>query len=493
MLALGSGRQFPVYNASCGNYYVGGQYHYDTDAYSFGGTAPNPAGAVFYEARRATSNSSLSPAVLTAFLRESMFRANFAPAGTYNIRGQTYRHYTGAGDVDSINVGSGTIYGVRLLHSIGTTGAVTVVNSLATPGLMAQVVQTEWLSAGSSTITGSVTDQWINGPVIPSGSTYVFTGPYINQMLRTVAPPSGCVFPALGSSHSTATTVTSNVTLLWSYRSGLKSGAVQNAGFWLDTDSATCGNGIVGGASMDTCLYRARAGAWTGPAGTDIYTDFGSLCAGTGCAALSSSAVGVYQAGVQVLDTLIAGTGIIITGSGNSRTIAATGTAGVTSLAGTAGQISASASTGAITISLPNPVQPAQSAPTLASLGAAAGTGGGASISNLVGTNNAFFFDLTTGSAPISAGGVIATFTWSSSWNVALNANGPACTAHIANAEGVADPAGYMSTYGPKLYAIPTSGSVATSLQFKIATGASAVALPVVTTVKMLIRCDMAR
>lgn len=272
-----------------------------------------------------------------------------------------------------------------------------------------------------------------------------------------------------------------------------RTGATNNAWGHMDCNTDNDGCSLMAGTAYDTKWSRCRAGAWCPGTGQDIYTDGGSICAGATCSSLSSSAVGVYQAGVQVIDTLTAGTGISITGSGNSRTISATGTAGVTSLAGTAGQISASASTGAITLSLPNPIQPAQSVPTLASLGAAAGTGGGASISNLVGTNNAFFFDLTTGSAPISAGGVIATFTWSASWNVALNANGPACTAHIVNAEGVFDPAGYMSTYGPKLYAIPTSGSVATSLDFKLATGASAVALPVATTVKMLIRCDMAR
>ena len=271
-----------------------------------------------------------------------------------------------------------------------------------------------------------------------------------------------------------------------------RTGGLNNGAYHIDSNAATCGAGLVAGTAFDVCLYRGRAGAWTGPAGTDIYTDSGYICAGPTCSSVTSTNQGVYDSGVRVMHS-VSCTGATCALTNGALSIAVTGTAGVTSLAGTAGQISTSASTGAVTLSLPNPIQPAQSAPSLASLGGAAGTGGGASISNIVGNNNAFFFDLTTGSAPISAGGIIATFTWSSSWNVALNPNGPACTAHIVNAEGVADPAGYMTTYGPKLYAIPTSGSVATSLDFKLATGASAVALPVATTVKMLIRCDMAR
>lgn len=258
----------------------------------------------------------------------------------------------------------------------------------------------------------------------------------------------------------------------------------------MNCNTANDGCSLMAGTAFDTKWSRCRAGAWCPGTGQDIYTDGGSICAGATCSSLSSSAVGVYQAGVQVIDTLTAGTGISITGSGNSRTIAATGTAGVTTITGTANQITASASTGAVTLSTPNPFEANQAAPTINSYGTAIGTAG--SLGTIIGSNNAFWVTVTTGSTP-SAGGLIARLDWANAWTSATTANGPACRVTITNPEGVADPAGFMSTYGPKLYAIPVSGSANTSVDLKIATGASAVALPAVTSFQVLVTCNLVR
>lgn len=83
-----------------------------------------------------------------------------------------------------------------------------------------------------------------------------------------------------------------------------RTGATNNAAYHIDSNSATCGAGLVAGTAFDTCLYRGRAGAWTGPAGTDIYTDSGYICAGTGCSAVTSTNTGVYDAGVRVMSSV---------------------------------------------------------------------------------------------------------------------------------------------------------------------------------------------
>lgn len=267
-----------------------------------------------------------------------------------------------------------------------------------------------------------------------------------------------------------------------------KTGATNNAAYHIDSNSATCGAGLVAGTAFDTCLYRGRAGAWTGPAGTDIYTDSGYICAGTGCSAVTSTATGIYQAGVQVIDTLTAGTGITITGSGNSRTISASGSSGVTSIAGTAGQITASVSTGAVTLSVPNPRQPANAPPSVLSVGPAVGTG--ALIGTVIGTNNAFHFAVTTGSG--TSTGVIATFSYAAAWDITQDVNGPACSVSIIDAEGTADASSFMTTYGPRLYAIGTSGNVATRLDVKLAGGTGS-ALPATTTFKLKVTCDLSK
>lgn len=262
-----------------------------------------------------------------------------------------------------------------------------------------------------------------------------------------------------------------------------------NAIVFADTNAATCGAGFVAGTAGDTCLYRGRAGAWTGPAGVDFYTDSGSICAGATCSSLSTSAQGIYDAGVQVFST-VSCTGATCTKSGKNLDIVVTGTAGVASITGTANQITASASTGAVTLSTPNPFEANQAAPTINSYGSAIGTAG--NLGTITGSNNAFWVTVTTGSSP-SAGGLIARLDWANAWTSATTANGPACRVSITNAEGVADPAGFMSTYGPKLYAIPVSGSENTSVDLKLAAGASGVALPAVTSFQVLVTCNLVR
>lgn len=267
-----------------------------------------------------------------------------------------------------------------------------------------------------------------------------------------------------------------------------------NAVLFLESNNPTCGSGIVAGTAADTCLYRGAAGVWTFNNGTSLrvpqYACVGCTSAPTNTAQGDFTSTRVYQAGVQVIDTLTAGTGISISGTGNSRTISATGTAGVTSLTGTANQISVSASTGAVTLSTPNPFEHNQAAPTVNSYGTAIGTAG--NLGTILGSNNAFWVTITTGSAP-SAGGLIARLDWATAWTTVTAVNGPACRVTITNPEGLSDPADFMSTYGPKIYAIPTSGSVLTSVDLKIATGASAVALPAVTSFEVLVTCNLVK
>lgn len=270
------------------------------------------------------------------------------------------------------------------------------------------------------------------------------------------------------------------------HRSPGMSGATLNAAYLIDSNTASCGSGLVAGTAFDTCLYRDRAGAWSGPAGTDIYTESGFLCAGSGCTVLSSSLVGLYDGSDRAFAT-VSCTGATCTKSGKNLDIVV---AGVTSITGTANQITASASTGAVTLSTPNPFEANQAAPTVNSYGTAIGTAG--NLGTILGSNNAFWVTITTGSAP-SAGGLIARLDWATAWTTVTAVNGPACRVTITNPEGLSDPADFMSTYGPKIYAIPTSGSVLTSVDLKIATGASAVALPAVTSFEVLVTCNLVK
>lgn len=130
------------------------------------------------------------------------------------------------------------------------------------------------------------------------------------------------------------------------------SNGASNVAVWLNSNSANSGSGICAGTAFDTCLYRGRAGAWTGPAGTDIYTDSGYICAGTGCSSVTSTNTGVYDAGVRVMSS-VSCTGATCSLTNGALSITVSG-GGVTSLAGTTGQITASASTGAVTLSFPS-------------------------------------------------------------------------------------------------------------------------------------------
>ena len=98
---------------------------------------------------------------------------------------------------------------------------------------------------------------------------------------------------------------------------------------------------------------------------------------------------------------------------------------------------------------------------------------------------------MTTGSSGMTTG-VIATFSYAAAWDITQSAAGPACTVAIINAEGTADASSFMSTYGPRLYAIGTSGNVATRLDLKLAGGTGA-ALPTTTTFSLKVMCDLSR
>lgn len=379
--------------------------------------------------------------------------------------------------------------------------------------------------------------------VVDTYEPFVVANPVWNGVTNLNFKPYNCPTGASGTQ--------SNVC----FQTGERTGATNNAGFHINSNSATCGAGLVSGTAFDTCLFRGRAGAWTGPAGTDFYTDTGYICGGSTCSALTSTLSGVYDSGVrvmssvsctgatcslsngalsiavgpalnaqnffsngfatfnfkvnttdplvsgnqvfvvsgiansvngiaiipsvagvspvirpvgeanldmrvdaigtgrlrtatpfvtqsyvrvgsllaptninagdftadrifqgasqlQVLDTLTAGSGITITGSGNSRTISATGGGGVTSIAGTAGQITASASTGAVTLSLPT--FPYRSVTSFASsilffVGACGSTGASLTVT---GAPESFKLTLVAGSGACSASSAAFQFSW---------------------------------------------------------------------------------
>lgn len=113
------------------------------------------------------------------------------------------------------------------------------------------------------------------------------------------------------------------------FRTKEQTGGSNNAAFWIDSNTASCGAGLVAGAGLDTCLYRGRAGAWTGPAGTDIYTDSGYICAGTGCSAVTSTNTGVYDAGVRVMSS-VSCTGASCSLTNGALSVTVTGTTSAT-------------------------------------------------------------------------------------------------------------------------------------------------------------------
>lgn len=106
-------------------------------------------------------------------------------------------------------------------------------------------------------------------------------------------------------------------------------GGTNNAAFHIRSNSATCGAGLVAGTAFDTCLYRGRAGAWTGPAGTDIYTDSGYICAGTGCSSVTSTNKGIYDAGVRVMSS-VSCTGATCSLTNGALSVTVTGTTSAT-------------------------------------------------------------------------------------------------------------------------------------------------------------------
>lgn len=113
------------------------------------------------------------------------------------------------------------------------------------------------------------------------------------------------------------------------YSTTERTGATNNAAYHIDSNSATCGAGLVAGTAFDTCLYRGRAGAWTGPAGTDIYTDSGYICGGSTCSALTSTNTGVYDSGVRVMSS-VSCTGATCSLTNGALSVTVTGTTSAT-------------------------------------------------------------------------------------------------------------------------------------------------------------------
>lgn len=144
----------------------------------------------------------------------------------------------------------------------------------------------------------------------------------------TLAPPSGRVTEAVGvwitgpptspaslivdnAYHLDFLSQTRSITNRTAYiRMGTISGGGDlSAGIWVNSNTPY--DIIVAGTAYDTAIRRGRAGAWTFPGATDLYTT-GYLCAGTGCTSSAPVAAseGVYDSGNRVVSSCSAGSGI---------------------------------------------------------------------------------------------------------------------------------------------------------------------------------------
>lgn len=237
---------------------------------------------------------------------------------------------------------------------------------------------------------------YVNGVTVNAGA---------NGTLTTYTLVEANALPTSGVTTTNAkmfacTGVGGGTTVNSCYTTTERTGGTNNAAYHIDSNSATCGAGLVAGTAFDTCLYRGRAGAWTGPAGTDIYTDSGYICAGTGCSSVTSTNTGVYDAGVRVMSSVsCTGATCSLTNGALSITVSGGG-GGVTSLAGTSGEVEVSAATGSVVVGLPSVWTPSFSSVLLQSSGG--GTGirmdGLASFSvyETVSGDDVFGYDLAT-------------------------------------------------------------------------------------------------
>ena len=158
------------------------------------------------------------------------------------------------------------------------------------------------------------------------------------------------------------------------------------AAFLIGSNSATCGAGLVAGTAFDTCLYRGRAGAWTGPAGTDIYTDSGYICAGTGCSSVTSTNTGVYDAGVRVMSS------VSCTGATCSLT------------------------NGALSVTVPTVTTGTNTGTVSVVAGSAAGTG---AVISVTGTGGAFKVNLSVVGSSRATSNQIFVVTFGTAWSSA--------------------------------------------------------------------------
>lgn len=84
-----------------------------------------------------------------------------------------------------------------------------------------------------------------------------------------------------------------------------RTGATNNAAYHIDSNSATCGAGLVAGTAFDTCLYRAAANVWTFNSDTSLRVPR-YVCAGCTSAPLNTVAGDITGARITLgTDTAI--------------------------------------------------------------------------------------------------------------------------------------------------------------------------------------------
>ncbi len=247
---------------------------------------------------------------------------------------------------DSIN--SGTPIGIWFNSVLNSTG----VSSSSFTGFQRRVQLMGTDSVRSGTVTGNNDQIYFTSPFRQSGTiraqrilnafgpqvfpgNYTFsgglTGSSVSAFVAAGTPGSFYVFSTFIRGHAIETPVPSTINVVlsqggggydvepqtytsspvnWAYRYVEQTGATKNTGIWANTNAANSGAGWCTGTAIDTCQYRGRAGAWTGDAGVDWYSESGHFCAGTGCTAMSASNVGIYDSATRVVRSCTSGAGI---------------------------------------------------------------------------------------------------------------------------------------------------------------------------------------
>lgn len=153
------------------------------------------------------------------------------------------------------------------------------------PAAVTEATEFKYQVTGTTGASGTVTNHrpfYIQTPSIPSTMTMTTNNPFYceAQNAGTNNVNNYCFAAELPSSGT-------------------------NAAPFVCLDNTGSANGCMGaGSPIDSRFYRPRAGAWTVNSGTDIYTEGGNLCAGTGCAAMTTTNVGVYDSATRVARSL---------------------------------------------------------------------------------------------------------------------------------------------------------------------------------------------